>query len=603
MVVERDDTALSRAFAVAAFRIGGGRRGYRKAVAEAAAGVNHPAILAVACTDAAEDGSTLYVMCPAGTDMRELSLDGAPPSCPGWGEVDDCVLARLLLNSFARAEGLTDPVNETGCLYRVVKREKNVVRALEPVVGRDLSVSIKVVSFTNRGYLKKERGGRLPKELAGAASYRVNELGAIVYSREPTDDDFVMKSLGRYDHAVFDFVRGEGAAEAVSRTKLGFLDEVLSGLSRRYGDMVSVSLERRERSGFLPIEKSEPMKREVLERVGGEELRVSYSVPALRGAAGRLARALGNAKMKRVNEPGALNIRIVPDEVAMEDGYAVYSAEAVQHVTASVAEAVAKRIESGKKSAVLEGILKELAVKRDVSAGRISAFDWSSFGIESFRCARPVEVRTKRPGDKGEGEPAAIGRETLLGVLEIDRDGSMEFRTDSELAVLDEGWTESLLSDDGGRLRCDRVACSMKCEHGSWDFSVTDTALFTVPNDLHRLIREQVEEGKLARSATSGGWDGALAPIFGIGSIEMDGATWYYVGHSKGMGKRIMRMTRLRRVDGLDGSGLETFLGLLNIGLARLGQPSVYPIPVKYLNEYAALSFGRAGDQQQLDLF
>lgn len=614
LVVERDDGALAAAHRVVRFPLGE-RNPWRKEFADLTSDMaRSPLVEAVAYF-----GGDLFVMAAASADARGLTLGGKVPEAAPWPGVCDCVLVRLLLNSCARVDGLTDPVNETGHFYRVVKREKNALRAFEAVVGEDLAFTVAVRSFTKKSYLKKVNGGRLPDEYLGRAAYKVNEAGAIVYSRDDDDDDYVVKSPKRFDSNFFEDVRGDGAAEKISLTKLGFLNDLVRALNSRYGSFLKVGYAEMERVRLLEIRGSEQMRADVLSPMVGERINVSYSSPAARDAARELARSAGSGRATKSIGSGMLNVRVVPDEVSMDDGYAVFEGEVVQHVTASLSAKLAGEVgEGGRPGTLMEGVLKELAVKRDVASGRITAFDWSRFGFGEFKCAKAVYVRLKgrrrQAGDeKGEGQEQQSKKvkkvvrgevedryQLFVGFLSIAADGSMDFSLGDTIDAQDEDWSEPLVGEDGDPV-LGKVACHMELGGEACDFVISDTELITIPNDLGEMISDQVERGMLARKVTgTHGFHDRLAPLYGIGAAWEDGALWYYVGHSKRMNMVLKRASRLRRVDGLDAGMVDAFLGTLDVGLARLGQPSVYPIPVKYLNEYAALKFGYEGEQQSL---
>lgn len=612
LVIERDDEALSEEHRAIRFELGEGEP-WRREFADLASDIaRSPLVEAIAYHDGG-----LYVMVPASSDARQLCLAGKVPEFAAWADVRDCVLVRLLLNSCARLDGLTDPVNETGHFYRVVKREKNALRAFEAVVGDDLSFTIPVRSFAKKSYLAKANGGELPDKYGRMAAYKVNEVGAIVYSRDDSDEDYVAKSLKKFDASFFDDARGEDADKRIAVTKLGFLNDLTNALRARYGRFLKVGYAEMERTRLLEISASEKMKDDALSTVRGATPHVSYSSPTTREIAGRLAHALGAGKASKAIEPGSLNVRVVPDEVTMDDGYAVFRGEAVQQVTASVATRLIDERKDGRKGLLMEGVLKELAVKRDIASGRIAAFDWARLGIEEFSCARGVEIRLKRRrrGDEDSDIAGRSGRRVVrkeksgetedvlcicVAFLSIGADGTTTFSIGDGIDALDREWASPVIGDDGNPTR-GKVACHMEVGGSSCDFTIADTGLFTIPNDLGEMISGQVESGELARRATGPhGFHDRLAPLYGIGAAWDAGSLWYYVGHSKRMNKTLKRASRLRRVDGLDDRMVDVFLGLLDVGFARLGQPSVYPIPIKYLNEYVALEFGYEGEQGAL---
>lgn len=123
---------------------------------------------------------------------------------------------------------------------------------------------------------------------------------------------------------------------------------------------------------------------------------------------------------------------------------------------------------------------------------------------------------------------------------------------------------------------------------------VRDTGLTTFSNNFMALVGEHQLAGKAGRKKEI--FESYNSPYYGIGTFERAGRTCYFVGVNNGTQEDMATAIHVRSIEMLGGDDLsELLVQLANIGLSRYKAPSVWPIPVKYLNECAARE-GAVGD-------
>ena len=123
---------------------------------------------------------------------------------------------------------------------------------------------------------------------------------------------------------------------------------------------------------------------------------------------------------------------------------------------------------------------------------------------------------------------------------------------------------------------------------------VRDTGLTTFSNSFTTLVRDYQLAGKAGRKKEF--FESYNSPYYGIGTFERAGMTCYFVGVNNGTKEDLATAIHVRSIEVLEGDDLsELLVKLVNVGLSRHGAPSRWPIPAKYLNEYAARE-GAAGE-------
>lgn len=288
-------------------------------------------------------------------------------------------------------------------------------------------------------------------------------------------------------------------------------------------------------------------------------------------------------------DPLAWNIVMVPNEVAEDDGYALHVGVVEQHVTPDVCEPLVKAASKAKVRGAQEGVLgamlKELLVKQDVADGRVRAFDIGSFGVESVTVCGVVNVPRK--------EEDKIELDTHLAALTIGADGDMDYTSHPiEDGPVDEMELELLTAD--GKLDKDAYIFDVQAGGQSILARVHDTGLTTFSNNFMTLVRDYQLTGKAGRKKEF--FESYNSPYYGIGTFERAGLTCYFVGVNNGTKEDLATAIHVRSIEILEGDDLsELLVQLVNVGLSRHGAPSRWPIPVKYLNEYAARE-GAAGE-------
>lgn len=278
----------------------------------------------------------------------------------------------------------------------------------------------------------------------------------------------------------------------------------------------------------------------------------------------------------------ALNLVVVPNEVAEDDGYALHAGVVEQHVTPDVCEplfkAAPKQKDRNAQEAILGAMLKELLVKQDVVDGRVTAFDLGALGIESVTVCGLVDVPHKAK-DK-------IELDSRIATLTIGADGGMRYASHSAEDGPEDEMELDLLTADG-KLDKGAYVFDVHANGRSMLARVRDTGLTTFSNNFMALVGEHQLTGKAGRKKKF--FESYNSPYYGIGTFERAGKTCYFVGVNNGTQEDMATAIHVRSIEVLDGDDLsELLVQLANIGLSRYKAPSVWPIPVKYLNECAA---------------
>lgn len=286
--------------------------------------------------------------------------------------------------------------------------------------------------------------------------------------------------------------------------------------------------------------------------------------------------------------PDVLNVVVVPDERDPTDGYGPVEGAPVQHVTASVAECV----EDKGGAAVLGGLLKELLVKADVQRRVVTAIPWPPEGIEHFSMAKAFRVRGASADDAGEVAGDDEEYEEIASI-DIAADGTISYALGDGV---DGGALLVMLFNEKGEFCSTALACRVEAGGKTHPFRIEDAGLTTVPNDLAKMVDEQVRNGVIRRNKA--GFENELAPMYGICSFAYEGSPCYFVGYSKKMNQTVARACRVRRIVGCDDPDVvRAVTGLCDVGLSRYGQPTVWPIVSKYLDEAARAELLSRGER------
>lgn len=607
LLLKRDDEALERKFRVIKVPVNtdGNWKLFHELLAE---GASRPDVISTT-----SDGIDVWTLLPAGSNLTGYAIGDVLPAGVLIHDVPDHILARLLINSCGRIERITDPVNDTGRYLVNMAKEKNMVRAYEMYVSPRMELSVKGRTFTSLKYLLDGIGddpdGKKRNRLLSKQRFNLSPAGVIIRERSDTEDAYIEKSLKKYRTTFMSFATGEKGRKLVANTKLGQLDRLLTTLRSRYGDLVEFTFAEADMTGFREIRTSDIMKRETRESFGNRSLVVTHSIPSLASSARGLCLTLKNTYgldahyMQTVPPHGAAILKVVPDEKSDDDGYGADPTSALQHVTSSVVEKIivgADRFEtevesdeSGKRkkeppAEIVYSLLKELLVKSDIQSSKVQSFEWPRDGFSSFTIMKAVDMPLEDGCDEDEVEKG-------LGILEIEASGTMRYIScaieDYDGSFGDAG----SLSRDDGSLDPNSVIVRAVRNGRLLDAKILKTPMFTIPNELHEVLTDGTERCIPQRNSKF--WSNRLAPIFGIGTFEYEGHPAYFVGHSKRMNSKLEKASPIRIIEGvLSQDDIDAVLGLLDIGLSRLGQPTVIPIPVKYLNEYARGECSRTGN-------
>ncbi len=559
------------------------------------------------------EDNRVFLMVKAGAQTGDLnaSLDHEQmvPIKTYWNELEDYVALRLLFNSCSQFEGIEDEVpNDTGHLYVISAKGARrdaveeagtgpaKIETVETVINEDCTFELKIRTFTKRRVLISRAAGdqKELEKINSQVGYRLSPVASVVLAHGQRDEYILRRAKGDKPSKRRDLTFSS-QAEKVAYTKKGILYRELQILERRYGDFARVSLREYPRKSFYEVLKSERYARVVAARAVGQRVVVSFASDGLDGMARKLVDRLNDSSWgvcascggKDV-DPQAWNLIVVPNEVIENDGYALHAGVVEQHVTPDVCGPLFKATSNAKVRGVQEGILgamlKELLVKQDVADGRVGAFDLGSFGIGSVTVCGVVNVPRK---DKDK-----IELDERLATLTIGADGAMDYTSHPiEDGPVDEMELELLTAD--GKLDKDAYIFDVRAGERSMSARVRDTGLTTFSNNFLTLVRDYQLTGKAGRKKEF--FESYNSPYYGIGTFKRAGLTCYFVGVNNGTKEDLATAIHVHSVEVLEGDDLsELLVQLVNVGLSRHGAPSRWPIPVKYLNEYAARE-GAAG--------
>lgn len=566
----------------------------------------------VALTQLADN--RVFLMVKAGVQTGDLNAslyqEQLVPIKTHWDELDDCVALRLLFNSCSQFEGIEDEVpNDTGHLYVISAkgarrdavesdgRGPAKIETVEIVIDEDCTFDLKIRTFTKRRVLIGRAQGdeKELEKIKSQVGYRLSPVATMVLAHEQKDEYILRRAKGDKPSKRRDLTFS-AQADKVAYTKKGILYRELQILERRYSEFARVTLMEYPRKSFYEVLKGDEYMRVVAERMAGQRIVVSFARNGLAEVARRLADRLSDSSWGvrasyggRTVESRALNLVVVPNEVAEDDGYALHVGVVEQHVTPDVCEPLFKVAPKQKdrnvQEAILGAMLKELLVKQDVINGRMQAFDLGSFGVESVTACGVVNVPRK--------EKDKVELDERLAMLTIGVDGAMDYASHPiEDGPVDEMELELLTSE--GKLDKDAYIFDVQASERSMLARVRDTGLTTFSNNFVTLVRDYQLTGKAGRKKEF--FESFNSSYYGIGTFERAGMTCYFVGVNNGTKEDVATAIHVRSIEMLDGEDLsELLVQLVNVGLSRHGAPSSWPIPVKYLNEYAARE-GAAGE-------
>lgn len=549
----------------------------------------------------------VFLMVKVGVQTGDLNAslyqEQVVPIKTNWNELDDYVALRLLFNSCSQFEGIEDEVpNDTGHPYVISAkgarrdavendgRGPAKIETVEIVIDEDCTFDLKIRTFTKRRVLIGRAQGdeKELEKIKSQVGYRLSPVATMVLAHEQKDEYILRRARGDKPSKRRDLTFS-AQADKVAYTKKGILYRELQILERRYSDFARVTLMEYPRKSFYEVLKGDEYARVVAERMAGQRIVVSFARNGLAEVARRLADRLDDSSWGvrasyggRTVDSRVPNLVVVPNEVAEDDGYALYAGVVEQHVTPDVCEplfkAAPKQKDRNAQEAILGAMLKELLVKQDVVDERVTAFDLGSFGVGSVTVCGVANVARK--------EKDKVELDGRLATLTIGADGAMDYASHPiEDGLVDEMELELLTAE--GKLDKDAYIFDVRAGGRAMLARVRDTGLTTFSSDFVNLVRDYQLTGKAGRKKEF--FESYNSPYYGIGTFERAGMTCYFVGVNNGTKEDVATAIHVRSIEVLEGDDLsELLVQLVNVGLSRYGAPSRWPIPVKYLNECAA---------------
>lgn len=239
-----------------------------------------------------------------------------------------------------------------------------------------------------------------------------------------------------------------------------------------------------------------------------------------------------------------------------------YPGTAVQHVTLEDF--------SGHEEFAISTVIHEVLIKKDLSEGRITLFDWKKLGITE---------------DISFGMEALIDDQNRYFFMNIHPDGTFAMKEqENNLFEMNE-YSECVNIFEDARTKGEKVRGVIKKKDGNLNV-IKDTGVFTVP-EIEK-IRKLLSEGD-TKLRGKDKRDTLLSSCLDIKAYREDGKLFYFVGTiGEGMRWKIPIAANVRSIEGYNGAAImfEKLLPTMNVTFVRNGQLTVLPFPFKYLREY-----------------
>ncbi len=517
-------------------------------------------------------GRSAFVMFPKGAmgkgelisqigDER-ISISSLHPS-----EIKEYILVRLFL--YALGNYVSDEYqfnNLTGKLYLnqpefAAKNGKSIM-ALGIDVDQNLCMSIEATTFTLLSVFK----GKSAKKLAGSdyPKYILGSNGKLrrCLQADAGDKVYIRKGMpGRKAEYPFLSLRPEEARN----TKSYYLYSTISQLRKRFGELLQIELcslrktagvGTRLDSGFVErsIAKLSPVPVVAVDKVEDDLYREDFKrlVESISKRLGKPIEIAGDIV------PGAANIVFIHSKDYYEEITDPYAAlpreEVIQCVT--VEDTMNKIIKDS--AAVINTIIKEIAIKTDLVAGSISLDDWSAFGFE---------------GNWYFG--TEIDRNRYF--MEVRKDGTFAFHLPQSFGGFKDEIVSGLNEEmDGYDSKGKTIIANDKGDI----CLISRTNLFCLPS------QEVFSLSEISRSKQSR--DALLEGVVDINLFEENGKTYYSSGMiGAGMNTGMPHASILYSVETIKGKSIiADLLATMSVMFVKYNGFTVLPYPVKYLREY-----------------
>ena len=518
-------------------------------------------------------GKTAFVMFNAGqitrTDFVEAIGDETISikkiSC---ANLKDYILLRLFLYSLANYQSEENQFNNlTGKLYlnrpAWFKPKSKSVMALAIDVDQDMCLSIEANTFTSVSRFPNDK--RVKFEYPKYVIEKNGKMRRVLFA-ESGQDVFVKKGIPGHkaEYPFFTLWR-----EKMRETKAWFFFKTLRDLSARYSEFLEI------RPCEVAISKNVVTKRDAqfvktaIDILSEKKLAVidwthesAYEEDFL-DLKKSLEKALGRP-IPIANAPSmdSCSVILLHDketyEKEGEDPYSKIDRNAVVQC-ATVEDSLNQILEE--KAAVINTIIKELAIKADLKDGAIRMDDWSSFGFTGdWLFGAQVDksmyfLRVHPNGGMAFYEPAVLFGNT--GDPEVDRlikiaDGSR-------------ARGKTIIADDKGNI-----------------ILISRTSRYCLPNP-EVFDLEQTSHSKEAREKY-------LSGIVDINLYHVGNRCFYSAGIiGATMQPRIPKASLFYEVETLAGSNIiENLLATMSVMFVKYNSFTVLPYPVKYLREFIA---------------
>ena len=520
-----------------------------------------------------ENGRSVYALCSKGNvtqfDLGKAISDGTVTiKKTTTSDIDGRILLKLFLYSLncPSSEGASFN-NLAGKFYVYVdglNSSGKVLRVLSFDVGKDLGLLVSATSFTPSSLFPKDK----IKDDAKYAFSKTHLSFRRVYGPADGETLYVRKTrFGKKTEVPFlKFNKPEQAG-----TKAFWIYRVLGWLKEEYSPYLSVDLKRapivkkvstRRDAGFVEAAINGLLKYpcRVVNLIGEEYEEKALTLKKV------LEEALSTSAVYSTElDRESINFCLIHNE----DYYEEFHEQDPQKAFPSDVVVQCVAVEDGfvkvvkKKSAVIETIIKEAAIKNDIiHIGSVSLDSWASFGFSG-----DWTFMTSNNGS--------------YYAMTIRPDGTFAFRKAKEgFIVFNDRQLNSLASNLSDPT--DLAKTVVKDSEGNI-ILITGTSIFTVPDG-------EIFNASISRSKESR--DRYLAGVVDINLFNLDGETHYNSGMiGSGMNTDVSKAAPLYKTTVVSGKNvIEDLLETMSVMFVKYKSFTVLPYPFKYLREYLELN-------------
>lgn len=503
-------------------------------------------------------------------------------------DIPDFVIVQILLNALGTYDlEFLKFSNLTGHLYCYHEawlkhgKEKQAdiiwqVPTLEISVDKDMCIHLDVRHFTseklkNKIIFDKKKFEDYPKYVFSAKKTLRRKLNS---DNEPC---FIMRQIGN-DKKDIKFLSLK-SHEEFSKTKMGVLQDVVNRFNNTYEGLAKIEFESKvikERIDYKKRAAKESSLR-IKELLSEQSANIvdlvndTYSKAYCENIKDLIKSKYDIvAKISARVHKDCLNICLIHN-AEYYDGVndphdKVYKDASVQHITFEDF--------SDSSEFAISTVINELLIKKDLTGGKITLFDWGSLGFSENMLF---------------GIEAKIDDISRYFFIDIAPNGEFTIREQENTLFEMNEYSECVDIFEEASIKGETIKGIIKTNGGQVNV-IKDTSLYTIPeiDEIYKYLSsgDNKLRGKEKREEL-------MSSLLDIKLFEEDTAKYYFVGTiGDGMKDNIQRASVIRKIEGYNGSDImfDRLLPLMSVTFVRNGQLTVVPFPYKYLREYITLN-------------